>query len=76
MHTVALMATQIDIKAIRRRLGLTLGEMGERLGGVHQTTVGRWESGKTKPRGPALKVLRQLEALAAVSPPGTGEGGQ
>lgn len=59
------MSTPVDIFAIRKKLGLTLAEVGERLGGVHRTTVGRWESGTTVPRGPALKALRELEAEAA-----------
>ena len=59
------MEQPIDIKAIRQKLGLTLAALGERVGGVHQTTVGRWESGATTPRGPALKALRELAAEAA-----------
>jgi len=61
---MANMNQDIDIKAIRQKLGLTQHQLGEMLGGVHQSTVGRWENGITVPRGPALKALLALKAEA------------
>jgi len=61
------METDIDIKAIRMALSLTLRELGVRLGGVHRTTVGRWERGEARVSGPARLLLERLrdEARAA-----------
>ena len=49
------------IRAIRLRLGWTQREMAEALG-VHVMTVWKWEHGRIKPWGPAVKMLDQLAA--------------
>ena len=58
------MNQELNIKAIRACLNLTQHQLGEMLGGVHQSTVGRWENGITVPRGPARKALLALKAEA------------
>ena len=57
------MDEQIDIRALRTRLRMTQAELGAFVG-VDQSTVSNWETG-TEPRGPAKKLLRELEARAS-----------
>jgi DNA-binding transcriptional regulator YiaG len=45
---------------LRRRLGLSQAGLGERLG-ISDMAVSLWESGRTVPSGPALKLLEMLE---------------
>jgi DNA-binding transcriptional regulator YiaG len=61
------MINGIDIAEIRRALGLSQSELGERLGGLHQASVSRLERGVSRPRGLVLDVLKKLalEAEAA-----------
>lgn len=58
------MSRRIDIKALRTALGLSHEQLAARVGGVHRTTVLRWESGRTRPSGPARKALLELAAEA------------
>ncbi|MAM95708.1 helix-turn-helix transcriptional regulator [Parvibaculum sp.] len=58
------MTDRIDIKALRQALNLTHAQLAVRVGGVHRTTVLRWENGKSTPQGPARKVLLDLQAEA------------
>jgi DNA-binding transcriptional regulator YiaG len=51
--------TAQQIKALRTRLGLTQGQMAERLG-VARPTYQQWEYGRRKPRRPTLKLLEIL----------------
>lgn len=44
---------------IRETLGLNQKELAERLG-VTQTAISYWETGKRRPRGPAVILLRRL----------------
>ena len=57
------------IRALRIRLGLTQGEMAERLG-VAYASVNRWERGRTKPNALAWREIERLEEMpsAAVAP--------
>jgi predicted transcriptional regulator len=54
----------IDIKTIRRVLGLSQAELGQQLGGVSQGTVSRLETGAIKPRGLVRQKLEELQARA------------
>jgi repressor LexA len=48
-----------EIMKLRKRFGLTQGELAERIGASRET-VSRWESGKHPPEGANLKALRDL----------------
>ncbi len=52
-----------DIKALRTRLSLSQGELAEMLG-IHRSNVSRWEAGETRPRGPVLRLLSQIDKPA------------
>jgi len=58
------MANDIDIKALREQLGLTQAGLADRIG-VDQGTVSNWEKGKTKPSGPARRIMASLAEAAA-----------
>lgn len=45
---------------LRRQLGLSQASLGELLG-ISNVAVSMWESGRTTPSGPALKLLERLE---------------
>lgn len=51
------------VTAIREGLGLTRPELAERLG-VSVHTLESWELGRRPCKGPAARLLRQLEAKA------------
>jgi DNA-binding transcriptional regulator YiaG len=57
------MEHDLDVRAIRARLGLTQAQLSEELG-VDQSTVSNWENG-TSPRGPARKLLQALSERPA-----------
>lgn len=57
----------MTIREIRRRLGLTQGQLAERLH-TTQATVSRWEADDSFPRGPAGVLLHQLAEEAATKP--------
>lgn len=48
-----------DIRAIRYRLGMTQVEFAKHVG-TDQTVVSAWETGKSKPSGPARKLISML----------------
>lgn len=50
----------MDVKKIRKRLGLTQDQFAVRLG-VAPYTVRRWESGKTKPSRMAERLLEEFK---------------
>jgi len=52
------------IRELRERLGLTQGEMAERLGYAHYTGVLRLEKEDREPTGPVQKLLDMLEEEA------------
>jgi putative transcriptional regulator len=53
------MENDLDIKSLRESLGQTQAEFAANLG-VDQGTVSNWEKRKTKPSGPARKIMRTL----------------
>jgi DNA-binding transcriptional regulator YiaG len=58
------MATRIDVKAIRSRLGENREDFGRRVS-ASSRTVRRWENGEVEPSPMALK---HLDALLADAP--------
>ena len=56
------------VRELRRRLGLTQGELGKRVG-VGQGTVSGWERGKTMPPVATQERLTGLAAGAGLGPP-------
>ncbi len=53
----------IDVALMRAHLGMTQGELAERLG-VRRETVNRWEAGAQPPSPLALHALRGLMLAA------------
>jgi DNA-binding transcriptional regulator YiaG len=51
----------MNVKQLRKRLGLTSQELAVKLG-VSVATVSRWETGRHKPSKLALLRLRELQA--------------
>lgn len=45
-----------DVRALRRRLGLSQQEMARELG-MRQQTVSEWETGQYRPRGASARLL-------------------
>jgi transcriptional regulator with XRE-family HTH domain len=50
------------IQLLRKRRGLTKQELARRIE-VHQTIIGRWESGQTQPRTKALERMAEIFGL-------------
>ena len=48
-----------SVKDLRRRLGVTQGQLARRLG-VRQQTVSEWETGLYSPRGASVTLLRMV----------------
>lgn len=48
------------IKDLRRRLGIDQTQLAERIGDVDQTTISKWERGKTKPNAARSAKLAEL----------------
>lgn len=53
--------TKDELARIRDRLGLSLEAMGQRLGGVHKSSVLKWEQGKHPVPGPVAELARRVE---------------
>lgn len=51
---------QKEIVGLREKLGLSQTDFGEKLGGVSQVVVCRWERGRSKPRPFAMRALVEL----------------
>ena len=51
----------VEVKTLRKKLGLTQEAFAIRLG-VSVMTVRRWEGGKTKPSRMAQRLLKEIEA--------------
>lgn len=51
---------QIDVKALRKKLGISQDALAAQLG-VVGATVRRWESGKSRPSTLALRQLARLQ---------------
>ena len=64
-HTVHVPAT-VDVKAIRKRLGLTQAAFAQRYG-FEVSSIRNWEQGRRQPEGPARTLLvvidREPEAV-------------
>lgn len=52
--------SEIDVQALRRRIGLTQEEFAAKFG-ISLGTLRHWERGDRKPHGPALVLLRVIE---------------
>jgi len=52
--------TRDRVRTLRRKLGMNADAFGELLG-VCGRTVENWEQGRNSLRGPALKLLTQIE---------------
>jgi putative transcriptional regulator len=50
----------IDVQALRKRIGLTQEEFAAKFG-ISLSTLRHWERGDRKPHGPALVLLRIIE---------------
>jgi putative transcriptional regulator len=51
---------EVNVKAIRRRLGLTQDEFSRRFG-IPQGTLRDWEQGRRRPEGPARAFLLVIQ---------------
>lgn len=60
------MQNEINLKLIRRQLGLTQAELAEKLG-VTQAAIQKWESGVRHINGSARKLLANLVEKAQFS---------
>lgn len=52
--------TPAQIRKLRKKLGITQGELADRCG-VKWTTICRWENGKSKPRPKYQEAMRKLD---------------
>ena len=52
--------SEINVQALRRRIGLTQEEFAAKFG-ISLGTLRHWERGDRKPHGPALVLLRVIE---------------
>ena len=52
-----------EIKNLRKKLGWTQRRLSTELD-VAMSTIYRWESGESEPKGPALKLLLMLKEKA------------
>lgn len=60
------MSTKLNVKQLRKRLGMTSQELATTVG-VSISTVSRWETGKSKPSKLAVIRLRELVAKRKVT---------
>lgn len=51
--------SEIDVQALRKRIGLTQEEFAAKFG-ISLGTLRHWERGDRKPHGPALVLLRVI----------------
>ena len=63
--------TPNELRALRRDLALTQGQLADRLS-VRRVTVTAWETGRNSPKGPTVMVLRMLQAEAEGKTPTSG----
>lgn len=59
-QTVVKTPANVDVKAIRERLGLSQAEFAHRFG-FTTDSVQNWEQGHRKPQGPARVLLKVIE---------------
>jgi len=57
-----------ELRALRRALALTQGQLAARLG-LSREAITSWETGRSGPRGPSVILLRQLQAEAELNAP-------
>lgn len=50
------MEAELDVRKLRDKLRMTQAQLASEIG-VDQSTVSLWETGHSRPRGPALKLL-------------------
>ena len=70
-RTTMVRRREVDVAALRARLGLTQRELAQ-LCGVSTATLRNWEQGRRRPRGPSRALLHIVErepeaALRAMS---------
>jgi putative transcriptional regulator len=53
-------SSEIDVQALRTRIGLTQEEFGAKFG-ISLGTLRHWERGDRRPHGPALVLLRVID---------------
>jgi len=56
VRTTTVQVPLIDVRAVRRRLGLTQSEFASKFG-FQPATLKNWEQGRTRPDGPARVLL-------------------
>src|SRR5260370_20023201 len=56
VRVTAVQVPTIDVRAVRRRLGLSQSEFAARFG-FQPATLKNWEQGRTRPDGPARVLL-------------------
>lgn len=57
---VVWVAASVDVKKVRRRLGLSQGEFAAQFG-ISPATVRNWEQGRRQPEGPARVLLNIID---------------
>lgn len=50
----------IDVKRVRRKLGMSQGDFAERFG-INTATLRNWEQGRRQPEGPARVLLQIID---------------
>lgn len=63
MYEVIIMGIGESIKNIRIQRKMTQKELGEKLGGISQQQIGRWENGKANPK---LDTIQKIAAALEV----------
>lgn len=53
--------SDLDVKEVREQLGMTQEQFSESFG-VSMGTLQQWEQGRRKPNGPALLLLKLIQA--------------
>jgi DNA-binding transcriptional regulator YiaG len=64
--------TPDELRALRRSLGLTQGQLADRLC-LSREAITQWETGRAGPTGPAEMLLRMFQAEAAWKSPPQGQ---
>jgi DNA-binding transcriptional regulator YiaG len=60
----SLMLSPRQIAKLRDRMELTQVKMAELFGIANSLTVSHWETGKSAPKGPAMRFLTYLDTLS------------
>lgn len=59
VHRV-IVSPRIDVKRVRRKLGMSQSEFAERFG-INTSTLRNWEQGRRQPEGPARVLLKIID---------------